>query len=600
MAEYTALWLVSPIKRTVDDKAAKDLLGKSSRIQLKMDGLCKLCTPPSPHILVTLLIFGLLQDSNITFICTGTDAFDIRAVQESLDHDGRIAEIQKRKAELSVTIARKHAAIESLGKKVDELYHQCNASEEALREWNRISTQCKQGHQVYAPAPAPAALCPPPPKRQKLTAQESTTEDEIEKRLADVKEQRNGNIDKYNAALDQLGQEETTEATMEQEMARCTDQVYELCVQLRNQWCKKAIRKDFAAGMREEDEEADQQDDANSDTSKSQRELEDLARGLAVFTISSRAYREQCLTPTERREVVNGFASPEHTEIPALRAHAKSMTKARQIKELEAFLNEVIQILGYIQICVHDTDDDIARSSQIGAQEITDVVTLLENENARLKEKVSKEMLELKNSLLSIVHKFHTCKYSGALKHAKKSIGDIVLSWSAKEGERVGKLKGVGMHVATYKATCRRYGNTTRSKRSRDFNKELSVPFLDKIKGAWNETFEVTIPYVLDVYEDMLARFLRAFHEQAVSGPAWANTKNVSLRLLQHQLQDHNAAVKEVMKIAKDDIQSGHRGASRSFHEEVQRQMKSVYEMCAKEKCRLSTSPIYVITSMKY
>lgn len=42
MADCSAVWLVSPIKRAVDDKAAKDLLGQSFRTQLKMDGMCKI------------------------------------------------------------------------------------------------------------------------------------------------------------------------------------------------------------------------------------------------------------------------------------------------------------------------------------------------------------------------------------------------------------------------------------------------------------------------------------------------------------------------------------------------------------------------------
>lgn len=41
MAECSAIWIASPIKRAVDDKAATDLLGQSSRTQLKMDGMCK-------------------------------------------------------------------------------------------------------------------------------------------------------------------------------------------------------------------------------------------------------------------------------------------------------------------------------------------------------------------------------------------------------------------------------------------------------------------------------------------------------------------------------------------------------------------------------
>jgi len=38
MKQCTGLWIVAPITRAVDDKAAKDLLGESFKRQLKMDG----------------------------------------------------------------------------------------------------------------------------------------------------------------------------------------------------------------------------------------------------------------------------------------------------------------------------------------------------------------------------------------------------------------------------------------------------------------------------------------------------------------------------------------------------------------------------------
>ena len=38
MKQCTGLWIVAPIIRAVDDKAAKNLLGESFKRQLKMDG----------------------------------------------------------------------------------------------------------------------------------------------------------------------------------------------------------------------------------------------------------------------------------------------------------------------------------------------------------------------------------------------------------------------------------------------------------------------------------------------------------------------------------------------------------------------------------
>lgn len=179
---------------------------------------------------------------------------------------------------------------------------------------------------------------------------------------------------------------------------------------------------------------------------------------------------------------------------------------------------------------------------------------------------------------------------------AVKRIGDVVSSWSAKKDEQVGHYKGLGLAVSTYKATCRRNGGKTASAKSRDFNEQLLYPFLAKMSSTWEETFVNTIPNLLDEYESMFARFIRNFHNQAVSGPAWANTRIVNLRLLEQQLPDHRAAVCEVIQLAKNRIQSEQRGASELFRPEVQKEMEHVHEECTKQKGRLSASPIHSLT----
>lgn len=62
MKQCTGLWIVAPINRAVDDKAAKSLLGESSKRQLKMDG-------------------GF---SAVTFICSKTDDISLLEAQDSL------------------------------------------------------------------------------------------------------------------------------------------------------------------------------------------------------------------------------------------------------------------------------------------------------------------------------------------------------------------------------------------------------------------------------------------------------------------------------------------------------------------------------------
>lgn len=62
MKQCTGLWIVAPINRAVDDKAAKSLLGESFKRQLKYDGTY----------------------SRISFICSKTDDISITEASESL------------------------------------------------------------------------------------------------------------------------------------------------------------------------------------------------------------------------------------------------------------------------------------------------------------------------------------------------------------------------------------------------------------------------------------------------------------------------------------------------------------------------------------
>ena len=69
MKQCTGLWIVAPINRAVDDKAAKSLLGESFKRQLKMDG-------------------GF---NSVTFICSKTDDISLEEAQSSLGLDEEMA-----------------------------------------------------------------------------------------------------------------------------------------------------------------------------------------------------------------------------------------------------------------------------------------------------------------------------------------------------------------------------------------------------------------------------------------------------------------------------------------------------------------------------
>lgn len=96
MSQCNAFWLASNITRAVDDKAAKDLLGRSSRSQLKMDGIY----------------------SNITFIATWADSIDINNIIESYDNDGQLKARKAREEELDSLIKGKEEELRNMNKRV--------------------------------------------------------------------------------------------------------------------------------------------------------------------------------------------------------------------------------------------------------------------------------------------------------------------------------------------------------------------------------------------------------------------------------------------------------------------------------------------------
>lgn len=66
MTECSAVWVAAPIKRATDNKVAKELMGKSSRLQMKLDGIYSsvtfICTMVSAIILLRLSYFEMIQN----------------------------------------------------------------------------------------------------------------------------------------------------------------------------------------------------------------------------------------------------------------------------------------------------------------------------------------------------------------------------------------------------------------------------------------------------------------------------------------------------------------------------------------------------------
>lgn len=123
-----------------------------------------------------------------------------------------------------------------------------------------------------------------------------------------------------------------------------------LCIEGRNWYSRGAIQQDFAAGIKEIDQElAAEEDEENFNPDAEVRDYEAVAHGLPVFCVSSRGYQK--LQGRLRKDPpVPGFTSVEETEIPALQAHCEKLTERGRSANCQSFINKLSQLLNSLTL----------------------------------------------------------------------------------------------------------------------------------------------------------------------------------------------------------------------------------------------------------
>lgn len=244
MAECSAVWVAAPIKRAVDDEAARKLLGMSSRLQMKLDGIY----------------------SSVTFICTMTDSVQLSESVEAFDGDGQIQAALAREDDLEKMIHAKKDSIE-------KLQGQLNASDEAwqglekeFKSWKALQRNQKKGQQVYAPrVPAKRKRTTKPATRGRRRGvvveddsdeddtpdQEPLTADEISSKVTELKAKLASKGAEYDDMCERLETMKNDLKALEHEKKDNSVEAVRLCIQKRNSHVKKCVRVDFSNGIRE-------------------------------------------------------------------------------------------------------------------------------------------------------------------------------------------------------------------------------------------------------------------------------------------------------------------------------------------------------------
>lgn len=366
MKQCTGLWIVAPINRAVDDKAAKSLLGESFKRQLKMDG-------------------GF---NSVTFICSKTDDISLEEAQTSLGLD---EDMEPSWAEMDELRKKENSMKKDLDEFQDTkaMYSEImNDTDEQIELWDALKDKFEDGKSVYPPKAAPlkkrkATSKEKPRKKQRrtLTSDDEDIEDSdiVDKSEEDEDEQPNSSdgdsqrkeplteeqittkmqelratrkdarthkleiTDKITVLRKAIGEAKKAEQEIESRMSA-------LCIRGRNQYSKGAIQQDFAAGIKELDQElAAEEDEEGFNPDVETRDYDEVARGLPVFCVSSRGYQK--LQGRLRKDPhIGGFATIEETGLPSLQAHCEKLTETGRSASCHAFNNKLSQLLNSLTI----------------------------------------------------------------------------------------------------------------------------------------------------------------------------------------------------------------------------------------------------------
>lgn len=551
MKECTGLWIVAPITRAVDDKAAKNLLGNSFKRQLKYDGTY----------------------SAVTFICSKTDDISRTEAIDSLHLDARMAgllgersEIDRRKLEINEEHARLRNDRESNDDEMHKYEEQIDHLDDELSNISIGNMPCETGaptnKRKYAIEAEEAGLTDGVP----LTVQQK--HDRIES-LKQLKRTARQNGQRLREKMEQIQRQLVDLEARKVEVDASLDA---FCIEGRNEWSRARIREDFAEGIKELDQEnAAQENPEEFDPDRDVRDYEDVARSLPVFCVSSRAYQKLSGRLQHDGEVV-GFSSKSQTEIPQLQAHCRKLTEGGRQAGCTRFLNRLNQLLTSLSLWA---SDDMSDSSVDSQQRISFKSSLAKN-LLQFERGLEVGVDQTMDDVVEILEAQLFGEFAAAANAAASAADSTVSSWGAP-------MENGGLFWATYKATVRRKGIFAGSSGTRNFNVELTEPLYKGLSTPWDQAFHRRLPAVIQSFSIGAVTTLRQFHDAVESDCKEYGLGVSRVARLKDNIIVFENAFEELSKAMIINVNEAQREINREFTPSVASAMDPVYTVCGAE-----------------
>ncbi|KAL5370946.1 hypothetical protein DPSP01_014578 [Paraphaeosphaeria sporulosa] len=567
----TGLWIVAPISRAVDDKAAKTFLGSSFGRQLKYDG-------------------GF---SSVTFICSKTDDISITEAINSLEPHGS-AELEEQSDENRISIKKIEDKMKGLLK--SQQFYETALSETLVDMdiWEEIEKQLDEGKKVYTPKRRRSYREESPRKRRRVFEEEPDhssvpseddgTDDEnkdevalttpdVQKKLQELRRSRNKAREEICHVKDAIDDLKLRISELEAQNDEIKDKIRRICIAERNEYAKMAIKQDFSTGIRELDQEnAAEEDEDIFDPTEELRDYDQVAKSLPVFCVSSRAYQKLC-GRLVKDDPVPGFTNMEETGIPQLQEHCKNLTVGGRVQTCRIFLSSMSQLLTTFSLWA--------------SIEGTVLKTAREDDD--------RQSNHLELALADLDAGFKTCIYAcfdqvradlehciiGKLPQLVKDAIEAAPSTAKAWGER--KDRG-GLPWPTYLAVVRRHGVfRSCSGGHRDFNADLATPILKNLANGWERAFQTRMPKALYASTANFGRLLHKFHDSIERQADEKGVGLAKLSILKRQVCVYERLFHNLAAAITKQMTQLQREANRVITPTVSNSMHKAYELCANE-----------------
>ncbi|KAI2630740.1 hypothetical protein GGR54DRAFT_584008 [Hypoxylon sp. NC1633] len=585
MAKCSGIWVVAGITRAINDRVAQKLLGQSFKLQINCDG----------------------NYSGLTFVCSKTDDINVNESAEFLGLEEQLNAFRRTEADLGNWEERSKQQLRN-----DEHRSKCLSDYRAeldtrLRQWEKLETRQRKGNvvtasQISSKKRKSSARVTRAGKRLKtgsssgaddealpyvsaaefwdslnddipgIPAAGPLSEDQIRSAINYLREKRDIAGHEMDRLDDVIDDGTDTHQKLKDEFEKEQANLLSSCIRKRNEYTRDVMRKDFAQGLRELDQETSQCDDPDGfDPEVDIHDYNGIARSLEVFCVSSKAYQGLC--GRLGRGLVQGFANQEDTGIPQLIAHAKKLTEAGRSSNNKSFMNGLLQVFNSLYMWCSAQYTGGAFSEEDKKAKMNFVNGALNDLDKDLQRLL--DILVQKSKAIAVEQLSHRLEV--AVVKAINEAPTIADRWPRRHPG------GEGLAFNSYMAACRRDGVYSGKVGQRNFNAELVHPIKVCIVKKWAKAFRTKIPRALDEFACGSERLLGHYHS-TIKGRIQETTSSETTNTLQSQLKTRVLGIRHMVTSFNDkEITPLQRKASRKLSPEVRKQLENVYSICAQE-----------------